>query len=66
MPQTIEVRFKGTRRAFFEWPDQQDEPRLQDAVIVEAERGKDLGRISAVGEVALKKCGTACAGCASS
>jgi cell fate regulator YaaT (PSP1 superfamily) len=66
MPQTIEVQFKGTRRAFFEWTDQQDEPRLQDAVIVEAERGKDLGRISAVGEVALKKCGTACAGCASS
>jgi cell fate regulator YaaT (PSP1 superfamily) len=36
---------------------------LNDAVIVEAERGKDLGHISAVGEVALKKCGTACSGC---
>ena len=66
MPQTIEVQFKGTRRAFFEWTDEQDDPRLQDAVIVEVERGKDLGRISALGEVALKKCGTACHGCPSS
>ena len=66
MPQTIEVRFKGTRRAFFEWTDEQDDPRLQDAVIVEVERGKDLGRISALGEVALKKCGTSCNGCPSS
>lgn len=66
MPQTIEVRFKGTRRAFFEWTDEQDDPRLQDAVIVEVERGKDLGRISALGEVALKKCGSSCSGCPSS
>jgi len=66
MPQTIEVRFKGTRRGFFHWTDKEDDPRLNDAVIVEAERGKDLGHISAVGEVALKKCGTACNGCSSS
>ncbi len=66
MPQTIEVRFKGTRRGFFHWTDKQNDPRLNDAVIVEAERGKDLGHISAVGEVALKKCGTACSGCSSS
>ncbi len=66
MPQTIEVRFKGTRRGFFHWTDKENDPRLNDAVIVEAERGKDLGHISAVGEVALKKCGTACNGCASS
>lgn len=66
MPQTIEVRFKGTRRGFYRWTDKENNPRLHDAVIVEAERGKDLGHISAVGEVALKKCGTACNGCSSS
>jgi cell fate regulator YaaT (PSP1 superfamily) len=63
MANTIEVRFKGTRRAFYTWTDGEDPPRLNDAVIVEAERGKDLGHVSAVGEVALKKCGTACNGC---
>lgn len=66
MAQTIEVRFKGTRRGFFHWTAKEDNPRLNDAVIVEVERGKDLGHISAVGEVALKKCGTACNGCPSS
>lgn len=63
MPQTIEVRFKGTRRDYYIWQDDRDQPRLQDAVIVEAERGKDLGHVSAVGEVALAKCGTSCSGC---
>jgi len=66
MPQTIEVRFKGTRRGFYLWTTEQEQPRLNDAVIVETERGKDLGRVSAIGEVALKKCGTACNGCPSS
>jgi cell fate regulator YaaT (PSP1 superfamily) len=57
MPQTIEVRFKGTRRAFFRWP-QDDEPlRLEEVVVVPVERGLDLGRVSAVGAVAEKKCG---------
>jgi len=57
MPQTIEVRFKGTRRAFYRWA-QEDEPlRLEEVVIVPAERGLDLGRVSAVGAVAEKKCG---------
>jgi len=32
-------------------------------VIVEVERGQDLGRVSAVGEAALKKCGRGCHGC---
>ena len=35
MPQTIEVRFKGTRRGFFHWTDKENDPRLNDAVIVE-------------------------------
>ncbi|HJS48143.1 MAG TPA: regulatory iron-sulfur-containing complex subunit RicT, partial [Gemmatimonadales bacterium] len=63
MPQTVEVRFKGNRKALFDFTD--PEPlRLQDAVIVQAERGQDFGRVSAVGETALKKCGSGCAGCA--
>ncbi len=63
MPQTVEVRFKGNRKGLFDFTD--PEPlRLLDPVIVQAERGQDLGRVSAVGETALKKCGSGCAGCA--
>jgi cell fate regulator YaaT (PSP1 superfamily) len=59
---TIEVRFKGTRKAYFVWPG--EEPlHVGDAVIVEAERGRDLGHVTAVGELAEKKCG-GCSGCA--
>jgi cell fate regulator YaaT (PSP1 superfamily) len=62
MSLTVEVRFKGTRKAYFLWPG--EEPlRVGDAVIVEAERGRDLGHITAVGELAEKKCG-GCSGCA--
>lgn len=65
MPQTVEVRFKGNRKGLFDWTAEEgDALRLRDAVIVGADRGLDLGRISAVGELALKKCGTSCGGCA--
>jgi len=58
----VEVRFKGNRKEYFTWPS--DDPlALHDAVIVEVERGHDLGRVSAVGDVATKKCGAACQGC---
>jgi cell fate regulator YaaT (PSP1 superfamily) len=61
---TVEVRFKGTRKVYFLWPG--EEPlRVGDAVIVEAERGRDLGHITAVGELAEKKCG-GCSGCSTS
>jgi cell fate regulator YaaT (PSP1 superfamily) len=61
---TVEVRFKGTRKAYFLWPG--EEPlRAGEAVVVEAERGRDLGHVTAVGEVAEKKCG-GCSGCATS
>ena len=64
MSLTVEVRFKGTRKAYFLWPG--EEPlRVGDAVIVEAERGRDLGHITAVGELAEKKCG-GCSGCSTS
>jgi cell fate regulator YaaT (PSP1 superfamily) len=65
MPQTVEVRFKGNRKGLFDWAGEDDQLRLRDAVIVDADRGQDLGRISAVGETALKKCGSSCGGCAS-
>jgi cell fate regulator YaaT (PSP1 superfamily) len=58
----VEVRFKGNRKAFFAWPSA--EPlALHDPVIVEVERGQDLGRVSALGAVAAKKCGSGCSGC---
>jgi cell fate regulator YaaT (PSP1 superfamily) len=63
MSQTIEVRFKGTRKGYFLWEDQADPIRVRDCVIVEVERGRDLGRVSAVGELASKKC-SGCSGCA--
>jgi cell fate regulator YaaT (PSP1 superfamily) len=61
--QTVEVRFKGTRKAYFLWSAQ--EPlRVGEAVIVEVERGRDLGRVTAIGDLAEKKCGGGCSGCA--
>src|SRR5688572_1079816 len=63
MPQTVEVRFKGTRKAYFMWDDQADPIRLHDAVVVEVERGRDLGRVTSVGAAADKKCASSCSGC---
>jgi cell fate regulator YaaT (PSP1 superfamily) len=63
MSQTIEVRFKGTRKAYFVWEDDSDPLHLKEPVIVEVERGRDLGRVSAVGDTAEKKCG-GCTSCA--
>ena len=63
MPELLEVRFKGNRKAFFTW-DNPAPPSLGDAVVVEVERGVDLGHVSAVGDTAKKKCGVGCDGCA--
>jgi len=53
----IEVRFKGNRREYFTWPSQDSSPlRLDAPVIVEVERGQDFGVVSALGEIAEKKC----------
>ncbi|MDX2194175.1 MAG: regulatory iron-sulfur-containing complex subunit RicT, partial [Gemmatimonadales bacterium] len=64
MPQTVEVRFKGTRKAYFHWEDEAEPLHMQEAVVVEAERGSDLGRVTAVGPAAEAKCAGACTGCA--
>ena len=62
MTDVIEVRFKGNRKEYFSWPSA--EPlALHDAVIVEVDRGQDLGRVSAVGPIAAKKCAGGCSGC---
>jgi cell fate regulator YaaT (PSP1 superfamily) len=50
----IEVTFKGNRREFFEWPFP-EAPATKTAVIVEAERGEDLGHVHAVGDLALAR-----------
>jgi cell fate regulator YaaT (PSP1 superfamily) len=63
MSQTVEVRFKGTRKAYFVWEDEADPIRIKEPVIVEVERGRDLGRVTAVGDMAAKKCGS-CTSCA--
>jgi cell fate regulator YaaT (PSP1 superfamily) len=63
MSQTVEVRFKGTRKAYFVWEDEANPIRLKEPVVVEVERGRDLGRVTAVGDMAAKKCGS-CTSCA--
>jgi cell fate regulator YaaT (PSP1 superfamily) len=63
MSQTLEVRFKGTRKGYFIWDAEADPIKVKEAVIVEVERGRDLGRVTAVGDMAEKKCGS-CTSCA--
>ncbi len=55
----IEVAFKGNRKEFFIW-EQPDPPAVGASVIVDADRGEDLGRVHAVGAAAEHRC----AGCA--
>ncbi len=47
----IEVCFKGNRKEFFLW-EGEDPPALQSPVIVDADRGEDLGHVHAIGELA--------------
>ena len=56
-----EVRFKGSRKDYFETGDLDLRPGLP--VIVEADRGEDLGEVSAVGAIAERKCSSS-GGCA--
>jgi cell fate regulator YaaT (PSP1 superfamily) len=50
----IEVAFKGNRKDFFLW-EQDELPPLRAGVIVDADRGEDLGYVNAVGELAEKR-----------
>ena len=62
MPELLEVQFKGNRREFYSWNNTAP-LNPGDWVVVEVERGQDLGQVSAVGPTALKKCGIGCEGC---
>ena len=50
----VEVSFKGNRREFFLWPHA-EAPAVRTQVIVEADRGEDLGRVYATGELAARR-----------
>ena len=62
MTHLIEVAFGGNRKAFYLW-DGEAPPPLQAPVIVEADRGEDLGRVHAVGELAERRCAGCSHGC---
>ncbi len=64
MEHLVEVAFKGNRKEFF-LCDAEEPPRLHASVIVEADRGEDLGRVHAVGELAERRCGGCAHGCGS-
>ncbi len=65
MAHLVEVAFKGNRKEFFLW-DYPDPPPLNAAVIVDVDRGEDLGHIHALGELAQKRNGGCSHGCGSS
>jgi cell fate regulator YaaT (PSP1 superfamily) len=50
----IEVAFKGNRREFFLW-ETDDIPAVNSAIIVEADRGEDLGHVHSIGDAALHR-----------
>jgi len=51
VPQLIEVAFKGNRKEFFLW-EADEPPPLRAPVIVDADRGEDLGLVHAAGLLA--------------
>ncbi len=54
MPQLIEVAFKGNRKEFFLW-EGETAPPVRSAVVVDADRGEDIGHVHATGELAEKR-----------
>jgi cell fate regulator YaaT (PSP1 superfamily) len=54
MSHLIEVAFRGNRKEFFLW-DAADPPPLRAHLVVEGDRGEDLGRVHAIGEMAEKR-----------
>jgi cell fate regulator YaaT (PSP1 superfamily) len=54
VPHLVEVAFKGNRKEFFLW-EADDAPPRAAAVIVDADRGEDLGRVHAVGSEAAQR-----------
>jgi cell fate regulator YaaT (PSP1 superfamily) len=62
MAHLVEVAFKGNRKEFFLW-DYPDPPPLKAAIIVDADRGEDLGYVHSLGELAQKRNGGCAHGC---
>ena len=62
MPQTVEIRFKGNRRAFHAWHDDAHPLAPGEPVLVDVERGTDFGYVHTAGAGAELKCG-GCNGC---
>ena len=56
-----EIRFKGTRKGYFSYTHLDLRPG--EHVIVQADRGEDLGEVTAVGTIAERKCSSS-GGCA--
>jgi cell fate regulator YaaT (PSP1 superfamily) len=61
MARIVEVSFKGNRRDYYTFDGA--DAALNAAVVVEAERGEDLGRVTALGAVAERKCSGCSTGC---
>ena len=51
-----EIRFKGTRKEYFTFRGMEVHPGTH--VVVEADRGEDLGEVTALGTIAERKCGS--------
>jgi cell fate regulator YaaT (PSP1 superfamily) len=62
MASVVEVTFKGNRREYY--ASELPIVDLSNYVIVEADRGEDLGRVTAAGAVAERKCSGCSTGCA--
>jgi cell fate regulator YaaT (PSP1 superfamily) len=50
----IEIAFKGNRKEFFMWEGEAPPP-MRAAVIVDADRGEDLGRVYSTGDLAQQR-----------
>jgi cell fate regulator YaaT (PSP1 superfamily) len=62
MTHLIEVAFTGNRKGFYLWEGDAPPP-LRAPIIVEADRGEDLGHVHAVGELAERRCSGCSHGC---
>lgn len=65
MAHLVEVEFRGNRREFFLW-DYPDPPPLKTAIIVDADRGEDLGTVHSLGALAQIRNGGCSHGCGTS
>ena len=54
MSHLIEVAFKGNRKEFFLW-EADEPPTVKAPVIVDADRGEDLGHVHALGDLAERR-----------